>query len=173
MLVLADRRFDTNAFLAAVAGAKAQLLVRAKSTRRPPMLAVLPDGSWLTRIAGLQLRVIDATITVTGTDGTVVTGTYRLFTTVLDHRADPAAALVQLYHERWEIESACFALRHTLRGGRPDRPDRGDRPGRAGPPAAGPPGPLQRPQGQIPRSPVTTPGPLMTTVPWSPPASPP
>ncbi|WP_143044309.1 hypothetical protein [Nonomuraea jiangxiensis] len=42
------------------------------------------------------------------------TGLYRLLTTLTDHRADPAAALVQLYHERWEIESAFFALRHTL-----------------------------------------------------------
>lgn len=127
MLVLADRGFDGNAFLQAVAGAKAQFLVRAKSTRRPPVLAVLPDGSWLTRIAGLRLRVIDAAITVTGTDGTVITGTYRLFTTLLDHRTDPADRLVQLYHERWEIESAYYALRHTLLGGRVLRS--GDRPG--------------------------------------------
>jgi hypothetical protein len=118
MLVLADRGFDSNAFLQAVHAAKAQFLVRAKSTRRPPVMAVLPDGSWLTRIAGLRLRVIDAVITVTGTDGTVITGTYRLFTTLLDHRSDPAARLVRLYHERWEIESAYYALRHTLLGGR-------------------------------------------------------
>jgi hypothetical protein len=101
MLVLADRGFDANAFLQAVAGTKAQFLIRAKFTRRPPVLAVLPDGSWLTRIAGLQLRVVDAAITVTGTDGTVITGTYRLFTTLLDHRSDPAVGLVRLYHERW------------------------------------------------------------------------
>jgi Transposase DDE domain len=127
MLVLADRGFDSNAFLQAVAGAKAQFLVRAKSTRRPPVLAVLPDGSWLTRIAGLNLRVIDAVITVTGTDGTVITGAYRLFTTLTDHRTDPAARLVQLYHERWEIESAYYALRHTLLGARVLRS--GDQPG--------------------------------------------
>jgi hypothetical protein len=127
MLVLGDRGFDSNAFLQAVAGTKAQFLVRAKSTRRPPVLAVLPDGSWLTRIAGLPLRVIDAVITVTGTDGSVVTGSYRLFTTLLDHRADPGAALVRLYHERWEIESAYYALRHTLLGGRVLRS--GDQPG--------------------------------------------
>lgn len=118
MLVLADRGFDSNAFLQAVAAAKAQFLVRAKFTRRPPVLAVLPDGSWLTRIAGLKIRVIDAAITVTDTDGTVITGTYRLFTTLTDHRADPADRLVQLYHERWEIESAYYALRHTLLGAR-------------------------------------------------------
>jgi len=127
MLVLADRGFDGNAFLQALAGTKAQFLVRAKSTRRPPVLAVLPDGSWLTRIAGLNLRVIDAAITVTGTDGTVVTGTYRLLTTLTDHRTDPADRLVRLYHERWEIESAYYALRHTLLHQRVLRS--GDRPG--------------------------------------------
>jgi hypothetical protein len=127
MLVLADRGFDSNAFLHAVAGAKAQFLVRVKSTRRPPVLAVLPDGSWLTRVVGLQVRVIDAVVTVTGTDGTVITGTYRLFTTLLDHRADPADRLIRLYHERWEIESAYYALRHTLLGARVLRSN--DRPG--------------------------------------------
>ena len=127
MLVLADRGFDANTFLAAVAGTRAQFLVRAKSTRRPPVLAVLPDGSWLTRVGGLKLRVIDAAITVTGADGSSVTGTYRLFTTLTDHRADPADRLVRLYHERWEIESAYYALRHTLLGGRVLRS--GDEPG--------------------------------------------
>ena len=35
----------------------------------------------------------------------------------MDHRRFPAAAVVRLYHERWEIESAYFALRHTLLNG--------------------------------------------------------
>jgi hypothetical protein len=127
MLVLADRGFDSTSFLAAVAGTKAQFLVRATAGRRPPVLAVLPDGSWLTRIAGLRLRVIDAAVTVTGTDGTVITGRYRLLTTLLDHRVDPADRLVRLSHERWEIESAYYALRHTLLHGRVLRSH--DRPG--------------------------------------------
>jgi hypothetical protein len=42
----------------------------------------------------------------------------RLITTLTDHRAFAAAALVRLYHERWEIESAYLALRHTLLDGR-------------------------------------------------------
>jgi hypothetical protein len=46
---------------------------------------------------------------------------------LLEPRRYPAAALVRLYHERWEIESAYLALRHTLLGGRVLRP--GDRPG--------------------------------------------
>jgi hypothetical protein len=117
-LVLLDRGFDGNKLLKAIAASGAQFLARAKSSRRPPVLAVLPDGSYLTRIAGLRLRVVEADIAVTGADGSIVTGTYRLFTTLLDHRADPAPALIKLFHERWEIESAYFALRHTMMSGR-------------------------------------------------------
>jgi len=64
---------------------------------------------------------------VTGADGSEVRGSYRLITTLLDHRRFPAAAVVRIYHERWEIESAYFALRHTLLDGRVLRS--GDRPG--------------------------------------------
>ena len=51
---------------------------------------------------------------MTGADGSRVRDGYRLITTLMDHRRFPAAAVVRLYHERWEIESAYFALRHTL-----------------------------------------------------------
>jgi Insertion element 4 transposase N-terminal/Transposase DDE domain len=118
MLLLDDRGFDSNDFLKDVAATGAQLLVRVKSSRRLPINVVLPDGSYLTRIAGLILRVIEAQITVTGADGSRVCGVYRLLTTLTDHRSDPAAVLIRLYHERWEIESAFFALRHTLLAGR-------------------------------------------------------
>ena len=43
---------------------------------------------------------------------------YRLATTLLDHRAYPAGALIALDHERWEHEIANLALRHTLLHGR-------------------------------------------------------
>jgi hypothetical protein len=118
MLVLADRGFDGNAFLAALAATRAQFLVRLRADRRLPVLARLGDGSFLTRIGELAVRVIDAGITVTCADGTVIRGRYRLATTLLDPRRDPAARLVQLYHERWEVESAFYALRHTLMNGR-------------------------------------------------------
>jgi hypothetical protein len=122
MLVLADRGFDGNAFLAGLAGTRAQFLVRLRAGRRLPVLARLGDGSFLTRIGGLAVRVIDADVTVTCADGTVIRGRYRLATTLLDARRDPAAALVRLYHERWEVESAFYALRHTLMNGRVLRP---------------------------------------------------
>lgn len=118
MLLLNDQGFDGNDFLAQIAATRAQFLVRARSQRRPPVAAVLPDGSYLTRIGTLTLRVIEAQVTVTGADGSKLHGSWRLLTTLTDHRTDPAVALVKLYHERWEIESAYFALRHTLLGGR-------------------------------------------------------
>jgi hypothetical protein len=118
MLLLDDRGFDSNAFLAEVLATKAQFLVRAMNTRKPPVLAILPDGSYLTRIGQMRLRVIEASVTAVSADGSSLTGTYRLLTTLLDHRIDPAAQLIALYHERWEIESAYFALRHTMLRGR-------------------------------------------------------
>lgn len=117
-LVLLDRGFDGGGLLKAVAGSGAQFLARARSSRWLPVEAVLPDGSYLSRVAGMPLRVIEARIVVTGADGSRVAGTYRLLTTLTDHRTDPAPVLVRLFHERWEIESAYFALRHTLLGGR-------------------------------------------------------
>ena len=127
MLVLLDRGFDANAFLAQVAGTGALLLARARSTRHPPVLGHLPDGSYLSHLDGLNVRIIEATLTMTGADGSRVRDGYRLITTLMDHRRFPAAAVVRLYHERWEIESAYFALRHTLLDGHVLRS--GDRPG--------------------------------------------
>jgi hypothetical protein len=127
MLLLLDRAFDGNAFLREVAATGALLVARARSTRHPLVLGHLPDGSYLSCLGGLAVRIIEASVMVTGADGSEVRGSYRLITTLLDHRRFPAAAVVRLYHERWEIESAYFALRHTLLDGRVLRS--GDRPG--------------------------------------------
>lgn len=127
MLVLLDRAFDASAFLREVAATGAMLLARATSTRRPPVLEHLPDGSYLSDLDGLRVRIIEAGLTVTGADGSRVADSYRLITTLADWRRYPAAALVRLYHERWEIESAYLALRHTLLNGHVLRS--GDRPG--------------------------------------------
>jgi hypothetical protein len=101
MLVLMDRGFDAGDFLAEVAGTGAQFLVRLNASRRPPVLRHLPDGSFASVIGGVKVRVIAAEVTVTCHDGTVYGGWYRLATTLLDHRAFPAARLMALYHERW------------------------------------------------------------------------
>jgi len=116
MLLLADAAFDADKVFAAICERKAQFLIRASAVRKPAVLAVLPDGSFLTRIGDLRLRVIDAHISITGADGTQVSGHWRLLTSLTDHRTHPAQALVQLYHQRWEVETCFFGLRHTLAG---------------------------------------------------------
>ena len=223
MLLLLDRAFDDGAFFAAVNATGAALLARAKSSRKPLVLARLPDGSCLSRLDnGLAVRIIKAGVAMTGADGSRVADAYRLITTLTDPCRYPADALVRMYHERWEIESAFLSLRHTLLDGRvlrsgdrpraeqelqsllgfcqllrmamvtavetrpgtnPDRasfttaleaardqvtaasgicpagrrPDRRHRPGRPGHLAAGPPPPLQRPQGQVRHLPLPRP----------------
>jgi Transposase DDE domain len=63
MLVLADRGFAGAAFLTELAGTGAQFLVPVCSTRRPPMVAHLDDGSHLSRIAELTVRIMTAEVT--------------------------------------------------------------------------------------------------------------
>ncbi|MGH3096796.1 MAG: IS4 family transposase [Streptosporangiales bacterium] len=118
MLVLADRGFDAAAFLRELAATDAQFLVRIKGGRRLPVLARLPDGSLLSLIGEVKVRIITAHVSVTCHDATRYHGDYRLATTLLDHRRYPADALIGLYHERWEHEITYLALRHTLLTGR-------------------------------------------------------
>ena len=118
MLVLLDRGFDAGTFLAELAATRAQFLVRLTANRRPPVLRHLPDGSFLSLIGAIKVRIITAQVTVTCHDGTTYGGTWRLATTLLDHHAYPAEALIGLYHERWEHEITYLALRHTLLTGR-------------------------------------------------------
>ncbi len=127
MLVLLDRAFDSSAFLAEIAATGAAPLARAKSARTPLVLQHLPDGSYLSCLDGLDVRIIEAKVAMTGADGTRIADSYRLITTLTDPARYPAGALVRLYHERWEIESAYLALRHTMLDGLVLRS--GDRPG--------------------------------------------
>src|SRR5437764_9019020 len=85
MVILLDRAFDGNAFLREVDATGALLVARAKSTRRPVVLGHLPDGSYLSDLGGLAVRIIEACVTVTGDDGSRVRGSYRLVTTLMDH----------------------------------------------------------------------------------------
>ena len=117
MLVLMDRAFDANGFLNELDHTGAKLLVRCKSTRKPPVLKHLSDGSYLSDLNGLTVRIIDADLAVTGADGSRLQDQYRLITTLTDHHHYPALELVRLYHERWEIEIAYLALRDTILDG--------------------------------------------------------
>lgn len=117
MIVLLDRGFTANAFLEHTAATGADFLARLTATRKPPVLRRLPDGSFLSRIATTDVRVIECEITIATTAGRH-TGVYRLATTLLDHRTHPAFELVKLYHERWEVESAYFAIKKSMLGRR-------------------------------------------------------
>ncbi len=117
MIALLDRGFSSNDFLAAVAGTGAHFLARLTASRKPPVLKRFGDGSYLSMIGGVRVRIIACEITVATTAGRH-TGVYRLATTLLDDRRFPAFELVKLYHERWEVESAYLEIKSTLLGRR-------------------------------------------------------
>lgn len=116
VIVLADRNFAAADWITALAATGADLLVRVKNDRRLPVCRTLADGSYVSRIGRVEVRVVTAAVTIT-TSEAARTETYRLVTTVLDPDV-PAVDLVELYHQRWEIET-CFAeLKSTSLGGR-------------------------------------------------------
>jgi hypothetical protein len=118
MVLLADRNFDAGAFLAQVAATGADLVIRLKANRRPPLIRRYRDGSICSVIAGVPVRIIEALITVITPEGTRRTEHYRLVTTLLDEHRYPATELIELYHQRWEIETSYLALKHTILDGR-------------------------------------------------------
>lgn len=117
MILLADRNFAAQKLVAGIAATGADVLVRLKNGRRMPVLARCPDGSYLSMLGPVAVRVVDCEITVSTAAGRH-TGLYRLATTLLDHHRCPAAELATLYHQRWEIETAYLELKSTILGGR-------------------------------------------------------
>ncbi|MGY4103968.1 IS4 family transposase [Nocardia sp. R16R-3T] len=118
MLLLADRGFGYAEPVSAIAATKADLLIRCKNNLALPALEYLPDGTWLTSMGSVVVRVIDAEITVTPHGGPQRHERYRLVTTLGDHRRYRASDLVQLYHQRWQIETSYAELKSTILGGR-------------------------------------------------------
>ncbi|MGW1087363.1 IS4 family transposase [Streptomyces sp. NPDC002596] len=96
MIVLLDRGFSSNTFLAAVAATEAAFLARVSAARKPPVLARFDDGSYLSRFGSTEVRIIECEITITTSQGRQ-TGLYRLATNLLDHHRYPASDLVSLY----------------------------------------------------------------------------
>ncbi|WP_244313305.1 IS4 family transposase [Streptomyces zinciresistens] len=117
MIVLLDRNFAAQTLVTAMAKTGAHVLVRVKSGRRLPVLGRCGDGSYLSAIGAVPVRVIDCEITITTATGRR-TGLYRLATTLTDHQTHPAAELITLYHQRWEIETAYLEIKSTTLGGR-------------------------------------------------------
>jgi Insertion element 4 transposase N-terminal/Transposase DDE domain len=117
MIVLLDRNFDVAALIGELAATHADLLVRIKANRKPPVLRRYRDGSFLSQIGTVKVRVAECEITIATSAGKH-TGVYRLATTLLDWRRYPAAELVTLYHQRREIETAFLELKSSILGGR-------------------------------------------------------
>jgi hypothetical protein len=118
MLLLADRNFAAAVLIEKISGTRADLLIRCKNNRKLPPIKHLGDRSWLARIGPVLVRVIDADIVVRCQGGPRRVGRYRLITTLTDETRYPAAELVRLYHQRWEIETSYFELKSTVLGGR-------------------------------------------------------
>ncbi|MGW1076594.1 IS4 family transposase [Streptomyces sp. NPDC002537] len=139
MLLLADRGSKGVPLTCAAAATGAHLLWRTSMDRLPPVLHLLPDGTYLSmatgqnerarlarwtrhrrgvppQVQGVALRVIEATVTVRAEDGRCRTSDLRLITTLLGHERCPPVELAELYHERWQAETAYFGLKVTLRG---------------------------------------------------------
>jgi hypothetical protein len=120
MLLLADRGFAAGFLAARIAKAEADFLIRVRTGNGAPKLPVLrrlPDGSWLSLFGGVSVRVIDVEITATTSSGQSRDGC-RLIATLTDPARCPARDLPVLYHERWQIETACLELKSTIPGGR-------------------------------------------------------
>jgi hypothetical protein len=102
MIVLLDRGLSSNAFLTTVADTGAAFLARLSAARKPPVLHRYEDGSFLSRIGRLEVRVIECEITIATTAGRH-TGVYRLATTLLDHHRYPAFELVSEFGARFMV----------------------------------------------------------------------
>ena len=129
MVLLADAYYDAHDFLQQVTQTQATFLLRSTRKRRPAVRRALPDGSYLTTIqrgkykAGtgygrIEVRIIEAQVTVTLADGTRRTELWRLMTSLLDAERYPAEELIALYHRRWHVETCYFSLKSTIFDGR-------------------------------------------------------
>lgn len=118
MIVLGDRNFAAADLIAQIAATGADVLIRVKTGRNLPVCRRLADGSYLSQIGPVRVRVVEARLTIT-TPGQPATQTavYRLVTTVNDPGCG-AEEIMRLYHERWEIETTYCELKSTILGGR-------------------------------------------------------
>lgn len=124
MLLLADRNFAGYELWRDAAATGASLLWRMGASFPLPVDEVLPDGSYLSRLnvpkelvrsgaRPITVRVIEYHLI--DADGEV-TETFALATTLLDPATAPARELAELYHQRWQIETAIGAFKSQLKG---------------------------------------------------------
>jgi len=133
-LLLADRNFLSHGLLEDVLAAGVHVLWRAKSDVDLPVLEVLADGTWLSRIAGpaasrrlrrngasggdipgITVRVIE--YSVTSQDGSETSETFTLVTDLLDPGLLSPQQAAAAYASRWQLETCFDELETSLRGG--------------------------------------------------------
>jgi hypothetical protein len=133
-LLAADRNFLSHGLLAEVLAAGVHVLWRAKSDVDLPVLEVLADGTWLSRIAdpaasrrmrrkgaagkdipGITVRVIE--YSVTSQDGTETSETFTLVTDILDPALLTCEQAAGAYASRWQLETCFDELETSIRGG--------------------------------------------------------
>lgn len=138
MLLLADRGFLSYELWGRCLETGADLCWRAKSVTDLPVLELLADGSYrsklsdpdvakrrreqirthvrtLVEVPGYEVRVIEYQVADRHEEGGVPE-TYRLVTTLLDPGEAPAPELCALYYRRWELESTFDEVKTTQRG---------------------------------------------------------
>jgi hypothetical protein len=120
MLLLWDRGFLSYANLAQVSERQGHLLARIKSNLIFKPLRTFADGSYLSKMYssswnrahdrnGITVRIMKYTFNDPGRPGSGVE--HRLLTTLLHPTKDPAKTLIELYHQRWELELAIDELK--------------------------------------------------------------
>jgi Insertion element 4 transposase N-terminal/Transposase DDE domain len=133
-LLLADRNFLSHGLLAEVLAAGVHVLWRAKSDAGLPVLQVLADGTWLSRIAdpaasrrmrrtgasggdipGITVRVIE--YSVASEDGSEISETFTLVTDILDPGPLTPGQAASAYASRWQLETCFDELETSIRGG--------------------------------------------------------
>ncbi|MCA1790079.1 MAG: IS4 family transposase [Thioalkalivibrio sp.] len=122
MLCLADRYFPGYPLWKQAAQTGAELVWRVREKIYFEVKERLPDGSWISEFRPnrekgkppgepIPVRVIEYRI---GDKEETI----RIITSILDWRAAPADELAELYHERWEFETALDEFKTHLRGAR-------------------------------------------------------
>ncbi|WP_276961417.1 IS4 family transposase [Ferrimicrobium acidiphilum] len=133
-LLLADRNFLSHSLLKDVLNRSIHALWRAKSDISLPVLDVLADGTYLSRIAdpvasrrmrrkgaevkdipGITVRVIE--YTVESQDASETSETFTLVTDVCDPAMLSAEQAATAYASRWQLETCFRELETSLRGG--------------------------------------------------------
>jgi Insertion element 4 transposase N-terminal/Transposase DDE domain len=133
-VVVADRNVLSHGLLSDVLATGAQVLWRAKSDIDLPVLEVLCDGTYRSRIAdpvaakrlrrtgvapqnipGIDVRVIEYSVATE--DASEVSETFVLVTDILDPQVLTAEQAAAAYARRWQLQTCFDELETSLRGG--------------------------------------------------------